>query len=136
MTTWPTGWARYNFFGCDNCNSPFRCCNTKIKTSRRFSFQSLYYFGTKFQKLEMRQDTISQFQLLFFLFLHNLFPKAKFSSFRYSSGSLIFLQKMKKLYIFQSPSRSVAFLKVHKIENFFDSDFGICVISLLVMSKY
>ncbi len=30
----------------------------------------------------------------------------------------------------------LAFLKVHKIENFFDSDFGICVISLLVMSKY
>ncbi len=27
-------------------------------------------------------------------------------------------------------------LKVHKIENFLDSDFGICVISLLVMSKY
>ncbi len=27
-------------------------------------------------------------------------------------------------------------LKVHKIENFFDSDFGICVIYLLVMSKY
>ncbi len=27
-------------------------------------------------------------------------------------------------------------LKVHKIENFFDSDFGICVISLLVMPKY
>ncbi len=27
-------------------------------------------------------------------------------------------------------------LKVHKIENFFDSDCGICVISLLVMSKY
>ncbi len=27
-------------------------------------------------------------------------------------------------------------LKVHKIENFFDSDFGICVISLLVMSEY
>ncbi len=27
-------------------------------------------------------------------------------------------------------------LKVHKIKNFFDSDFGICVISLLVMSKY
>ncbi len=27
-------------------------------------------------------------------------------------------------------------LKVHKIENLFDSDFGICVISLLVMSKY
>jgi hypothetical protein len=24
-------------------------------------------------------------------------------------------------------------LKVHKIENFFDSDFGICVISLIVM---
>ncbi len=28
------------------------------------------------------------------------------------------------------------YLKVHKIENFFDSDFGICIISLLVMSKY
>ncbi len=27
-------------------------------------------------------------------------------------------------------------LKVHKIEYFFDSDFGICVISLLFMSKY
>jgi hypothetical protein len=27
-------------------------------------------------------------------------------------------------------------LKEHKIENFFDSDFGICVISLLVMSKF
>ncbi len=27
-------------------------------------------------------------------------------------------------------------LKVHKIENFFGSNFGICVISLLVMSKY
>ncbi len=27
-------------------------------------------------------------------------------------------------------------LNVHKIENFFDSDFGICIISLLVMSKY
>jgi hypothetical protein len=26
-------------------------------------------------------------------------------------------------------------LKVHKIENFFYSDFGICVISLLVMSN-
>jgi hypothetical protein len=26
-------------------------------------------------------------------------------------------------------------LKIHKIENFFDSDFGICVISLLVMHK-
>jgi hypothetical protein len=27
-------------------------------------------------------------------------------------------------------------LKVHKTENFFDSDFGICIISLLVMPKY
>ncbi len=33
----------------------------------------------------------------------------------------------------ESPKPS---LKVHKIENFFDSDFGICFISLLVMSKY
>ncbi len=30
----------------------------------------------------------------------------------------------------------ISLLKVHKIENFFDSDFGICVISLLVISKY
>ncbi len=30
----------------------------------------------------------------------------------------------------------IILLKVHKIENFFDSDFGICVISLIVMSKY
>jgi hypothetical protein len=30
---------------------------------------------------------------------------------------------------------TLAALKVHKIENFFDFDFGICVISLLVMSK-
>jgi hypothetical protein len=30
----------------------------------------------------------------------------------------------------------VAQCQVHKIENFFDSDFGICVISLIVMSKY
>ncbi len=30
----------------------------------------------------------------------------------------------------------LVYLKVHKTENFFDSDFGMCVISLLVMSKY
>ncbi len=29
-----------------------------------------------------------------------------------------------------------SYLKVHKTENFFDSDFGICVISLLVIAKY
>jgi hypothetical protein len=34
------------------------------------------------------------------------------------------------------PLVAVFSLKVHKIENFFDSDFGICVISLIVMSKY
>ncbi len=32
-------------------------------------------------------------------------------------------------------STAVSVLKVHKIENFLDSDFGICVISLLVMHK-
>jgi hypothetical protein len=38
---------------------------------------------------------------------------------------------------FKVVNKTVQFtLKVHKIENFFDSDFGICVISLLVMSKY
>ncbi len=30
---------------------------------------------------------------------------------------------------------SLGYLKVHKIEHFFDSDFGICVFSLLVMHK-
>ncbi len=35
----------------------------------------------------------------------------------------------------QSLSVTSTTLKVHKIENFFDSDFGICVISLLVMHK-
>jgi hypothetical protein len=35
-----------------------------------------------------------------------------------------------------NPSFKKYNLKVHKIENFFDSDFGICVISLLVISKY
>jgi hypothetical protein len=35
-----------------------------------------------------------------------------------------------------SDSDSQDWLKVHKIENFFDCDFGICVISLLVMPKY
>ncbi len=32
--------------------------------------------------------------------------------------------------------KTYIYLKVHKIENFFDSDCGICVISLLVMVKY
>jgi hypothetical protein len=36
----------------------------------------------------------------------------------------------------KAKSHATVPLKVHKIENFFDSDFGICVISLLVMSKY
>jgi hypothetical protein len=33
-------------------------------------------------------------------------------------------------------SRDPVSLKVHKIENFFGSDFEFCVISLLVMLKY
>jgi hypothetical protein len=36
---------------------------------------------------------------------------------------------------FQERVYSGFLLKVHKIANFFDSDFGICVISLLVMHK-
>ncbi len=34
------------------------------------------------------------------------------------------------------PSYAPVFLKVHKIENFFGSDFEFCVISLLVILKY
>ncbi len=49
----------------------------------------------------------------------------------------------KRLSIFPSPawmsltklSLAGNNIKVHKIDNFFDSDFGICVISLLVMHK-
>jgi hypothetical protein len=41
-----------------------------------------------------------------------------------------------QLKIVMAIRRTFFSLKVHKIENFFDSDFGICVISLLVMSKY
>jgi hypothetical protein len=36
----------------------------------------------------------------------------------------------------QAGNRFLGSLKVHKNENFFDSDIGICVISLLVMPKY
>ncbi len=43
----------------------------------------------------------------------------------------------KKLsFLYKRNSKVCTQLKVHKIENFFDSDFGICVISLIVMSKY
>jgi hypothetical protein len=41
-----------------------------------------------------------------------------------------------QLRISATPWVPQALLKVHKIENFFDSDFGICVISLLVRSKH
>ncbi len=37
------------------------------------------------------------------------------------------------IFLYCKAHHSTAPLKVHKIENFFDSDFGICVISLLVM---
>jgi hypothetical protein len=37
---------------------------------------------------------------------------------------------------FTSSLLMLARLKVHKIENFFGSDFEFCVISLLVMLKY
>jgi hypothetical protein len=36
----------------------------------------------------------------------------------------------------KKPSHATVPLKVHKIENFFGSDFEFCVISLLVMLKY
>ncbi len=36
---------------------------------------------------------------------------------------------------YSSRTMAPVYLKVHKIENFFDSDFGICVFSLLVMHK-
>ncbi len=40
-----------------------------------------------------------------------------------------------EIYMYSQNSPDTVALKVHKIENFFDSDFGICVISLLVMHK-
>ncbi len=42
---------------------------------------------------------------------------------------------LKRLQITHTGRLMAGSLKVHKIENFFDSDFGICVISLLVMHK-
>ncbi len=58
-------------------------------------------------------------------------------------GMAIFASEWLMLYILYtaefpqvSSSTIAACLKVHKNENFFDFDFGICVISLLVMSKY
>ncbi len=42
------------------------------------------------------------------------------------------LQFLPWIIFLQAPENN---LKVHKIENFFDSDFEICVISLLVMHK-
>jgi hypothetical protein len=41
-----------------------------------------------------------------------------------------------ELYVSDQKCENALRLKVHKIENFFDSVFGICVFSLLVMSKY
>ncbi len=42
----------------------------------------------------------------------------------------------KNVHILTRRAQKMQSLKVHKIENFFDSDFGICVISLLVISKH
>ncbi len=48
--------------------------------------------------------------------------------------SIIFNLTVRKMAIRTAHQRLI--LKVQKIENFLDSDLGICVISLLVMSKY
>ncbi len=61
------------------------------------------------------------------LFNHHKMPKCRFCFFAtrtLAAIPLIFLLKWETQ------------LKVHKIENFFASDFGICIVSLLVMSKY
>jgi hypothetical protein len=55
--------------------------------------------------------------------------------------SLVLRWKHLSILLLPIPVTSITFpwsssLKVHKIENFLDSDFGICVISLIVMSKY
>ncbi len=42
---------------------------------------------------------------------------------------------MPRWLFFAAQQRIAITLKVHKNENFFDSDFGICVISLLVISN-
>ncbi len=67
--------------------------------------------------------------------------------FSFSNVALFFILRVTILMLYSRPCilynnqlkrtstiRTVQ-LKVHKIENFFDSDFGICVISLLVMHK-
>ncbi len=52
------------------------------------------------------------------------------------NGGVSFIYIFLKIMLQTPSSTQWIHLKVHKIENFFDSDFGICVISLLVMSKY
>ncbi len=61
--------------------------------------------------------------------------------FHFISSALALFQIEIKTISYASISRPPTYdnflrLKVHKIENFFDSDFGICVISLIDMSKY
>ncbi len=58
---------------------------------------------------------------------HKIGNRSKYKTVKATDGH--YMQSVIKVHVFSN-------LKVHKIENFFDSDFGICVISLLVMSKY
>ncbi len=53
-----------------------------------------------------------------------------------ATRSVLSAECYNKIFLLKLFASNRAVLKVHKIENFFDSDFGICVISLLVMSKY
>jgi hypothetical protein len=56
--------------------------------------------------------------------MQNIFIFADFSNLHVVSDTFWLFAKRRQIT-----------LKVHKIENFFDSDCGICVISLLVMHK-
>ncbi len=97
--------------GSSKDSSFFVCCLFSFSSSFFFSFLSSFLFSS------------------FLLF--------SFLSFFLSFSLLAIPQISTKYRTTQNSAKSrLAVLKVHKIENFFDSDFGICIISLLVMSKY
>jgi hypothetical protein len=76
-----------------------------------------------------------KYSLQFFHFNRKQNKSDKFCVFRFFS-LLIFHSNQKQIKVINFASFSLRLaLKVHKIENFFVSDFGICVISLLVMYK-
>ncbi len=95
-------------------------------------------------------DSFNKSKLWNFVKIHDMAgdwdrnPRWNFNTFKelrnwfdgIESASLWLGGPLRQPYSFSVPSHHRLFLKVHKIENFFGSDFEFCVISLLVMLKY